>query len=128
MVGVASIMPFISLLSDQQLINKNPIYNKIYIYFNFTDPRQFVFVFGLTVFSLIVMSISLKALTTYLQVRFALMREYTIGKRLIKGYLNHSYVWFLNKNTGDLGKSILSELQGVIVIYIIKLIEEIQST
>lgn len=74
------------------------------------------------------MSISLKALTTYLQVRFALMREYTIGKRLIKGYLNHNYVWFLNKNTGDLGKSILSELQGVIVIYIIKLIEEIQST
>jgi ABC-type multidrug transport system fused ATPase/permease subunit len=115
MVGVASIMPFISLLSDQQLINKNPVYNKIYIYFNFTDPRQFVFVFGLTVFSLIVMSISLKALTTYLQIRFALMREYTIGKRLIKGYLNHSYVWFLNKNSGDLGKSILSELQGVIV-------------
>ena len=115
MVGVASIMPFISLLSDQKLIFENVLYNKLYTYFNFTDPRQFVFAFGLVVFSLIVLSISMKALTTYLQIRFALMREYTIGKRLIKGYLNHSYVWFLNKNSGDLGKSILSELQTVIV-------------
>jgi hypothetical protein len=37
-------------------------------------------------------------------------------------------VWFLNKNSGDLGKSILSELQGVIVEYFVKLFEEIIST
>jgi hypothetical protein len=37
---------------------------------------------------LLVTSLAFKALTTYAQTRFALMREYSIGKRLVEGYLH----------------------------------------
>jgi len=42
------------------------------------------------------------------------MREYTIGKRLVEGFLYQSYSWFLNHHSSDLGKTILSEVGEVI--------------
>ena len=50
-----------------------------------------------------------------MQVRFVQMREYTIGKRLIEGYLNQPYSWFLSRNSAELGKTILSEVQQLIL-------------
>ena len=42
------------------------------------------------------------------------MREYSIGKRFIEGYLNQPYSWFLNRNSADIGKTILSEVSIVV--------------
>ena len=42
------------------------------------------------------------------------MREYSIGKRLIEGYLDQPYSWFLNRHSADLGKTILSEVNSVV--------------
>jgi hypothetical protein len=38
------------------------------------------------------------------------MRQYSIGKRLVEGYLNQPYSWFLSRHSADLGKTILSEV------------------
>ena len=42
------------------------------------------------------------------------MREHSIGKRLVEGYLCQPYSWFLNHNSAVLGKTILSEVSNVI--------------
>ena len=42
------------------------------------------------------------------------MREYSIGKRLVEGYLSQPYVWFLKRHSADIGKNILSEVNMVI--------------
>ena len=42
------------------------------------------------------------------------MREYSIGKRLVEGYLNKPYEVVSNENSADLGKNILSEVNQVI--------------
>ena len=42
------------------------------------------------------------------------MREYSLGKRLIENYVNQPYSWFLNQNTANLGKTILSEVSQVV--------------
>ena len=42
------------------------------------------------------------------------MRGYSIAKRLIEGYLNQPYTWFLNRNSAELGKTVLSEV-GIVV-------------
>ena len=38
------------------------------------------------------------------------MREHSISKKFVESYLNQPYVWFLNRNSADLGKTILSEV------------------
>jgi ABC-type multidrug transport system fused ATPase/permease subunit len=117
MLGVASIMPFMAVLANPELMETNAVLKTVYAAasnFGVDTPEQFLFALGIGVFVLLVGSLAFKALTTYAQLRFTLMREYSIGKRLVEGYLHQPYSWFLNRHSADLGKTILSEVQTVI--------------
>jgi ABC-type multidrug transport system fused ATPase/permease subunit len=117
MLGVASIMPFMAVLANPELVETNAILNTAYAassHFGVETPEQFLFALGIGVFVLLVGSLAFKALTTYAQTRFALMREYSIGKRLVEGYLHQPYSWFMNRHSADLGKTVLSEVNEVI--------------
>ena len=113
MVGVASIMPFMAVLANPELVATNAFLNAAYTKLGFTDPQQFLLALGILVFVLLVVSLAFKALTTYAQLRFTFMREYSIGKRLVESYLHQPYSWFLSRHSADLGKNILSEVSTV---------------
>ncbi len=118
MTGVASILPFMAVLTNPSIIETNVIINSLYkasSVIGVENNQEFIFVLGAIVLALLIISLSFKALTTYAQVRFVQMREYTIGKRLIEGYLNQPYSWFLSRNSAELGKTILSEVQQLIL-------------
>ena len=117
MLGVASILPFIAVLTNPQIIETNTILNFLYHSSSFlgvTNNDEFLFVLGILVFILLVFSLTIRAITLYAQIRFSLMREYSIGKRLIQSYLNQSYTWFLNRHSANLGKTILSEVSTIV--------------
>lgn len=116
MLGVASILPFMTVLANPGLIESNIILN---IMFNISSEfgvetnQEFLFTLGILVFILLIVSLAFKALTTYAQNLFVSMREHSIGKRLVEGYLHQPYSWFLNHHSADLGKTILSEVAQV---------------
>jgi ABC-type multidrug transport system fused ATPase/permease subunit len=117
MLGVASILPFMAVLANPELVHTNTILNTAFIsshYIGILTTDQFLFTLGIIVFVLLVTSLAFKALTIYAQTRFVVMREYSIGKRLVEGYLHQPYSWFLNRHSADLGKTILSEVNTVI--------------
>ena len=117
MIGVASILPFMTVLTNPDLIETNIFLKKLFklsTFFGVQNNQEFIFSLGFLVFLLLIISLSFKTLTTYAQIRFVKMREYSIGKRLVEGYLNKPYSWFLFRNSSDLGKTILSEVQQLI--------------
>ena len=117
MIGVASILPFIAVLSNPEFVETNFILNYMYrtsSIFGVDNNSQFLFALGVLVFILLIVSLSFKALTNYTQMRFVHMCEHNISKRLIEGYLNQPYSWFLNRNSADLGMTILSEMSQVV--------------
>lgn len=114
MIGVASIMPFMSVLANPKVVETNHWLNTVYVSLGFESIGRFLFFLGMVVLAFLVISISFKALTTYALLRFTHMRNYSISRRLVAGYLRQPYDWFLNRHSGDLGKSILSEVQQVI--------------
>jgi ABC-type multidrug transport system fused ATPase/permease subunit len=117
MLGVASILPFMAVLANPELVHTNAVLNTAFItsrHIGINTPEQFLFALGVLVFVLLVTSLAFKALTTYALTRFGLMREYSICKRLVEGYLHQPYSWFLNRHSADLGKTILSEVSTVI--------------
>lgn len=125
MLGIASILPFISVLANPQMINSNEFLNNIYqtsSIIGVNNEQQFLFMMGVIVFFLFIISLTFRALTQYYLLRFSLMREYTIGKRIIEGYLHQPYSWFLKKHSADLGKNILSEVNLVIQLTIIPIL------
>jgi hypothetical protein len=115
MVGVASIMPFIAVLANPNLIETSPVLNAAYSRMGFVNPQFFLFVLGAVVFVLLLVSLAFKAFTFYAQTRFSLLCEYSIGKRFVEGYLYQSYSWFLSRHSAELGKTILSEIQIVVM-------------
>jgi len=117
MVGVASILPFITILTNQDLIQTNIILKNIYKFsnqFGVNSNEEFLVAFGIFVFFVLIISLAFKTVTTYFQIRFVHMREYSIGKRLMEGYLNQPYSWFISAHSSDIGKNILSEVNQLI--------------
>ena len=117
MMGVASILPFMAVISNPDIIQTNIYLNKIFqasSIFGVENNQDFLFVLGVFVFLFLVTTLTFKAFTYYVQTRYIQMRQYSISKRLVDGYLHQPYSWFLNRNSADIGKTILSEVSMVI--------------
>jgi ABC-type multidrug transport system fused ATPase/permease subunit len=117
MIGVASIMPFMAVLTNPDVIQTNFILKNLFKFsknIGVENNNQFLFMLGILVFLLLVTSITFKALTSYAQLRFTYMRQYSVGKRMVEGYLHQPFSWFLNRHSADLGKNILSEVGQVV--------------
>ena len=117
MIGVASILPFMAVLTNPDVVETNEILNYL---FNFSkvlgvnNKEDFLFALGISVFILLVTSLTFKAFTMYIQLRFTQLRQFSIGKRLVENYLDQSYSWFLNRHSAELEKKVLSEVTLVV--------------
>ena len=122
MVGVASIFPFVAVLANPKLIDTNKFliyFHQLLNNFKILSNQDFLFILGLTVFIILIISLIVRMIAMYFQSRFGLMREYSISKRLTEIYLRQPYVWFLNQHTANLSKKVLSDVhvlvEGVIM-------------
>ena len=85
MLGIASIVPFIAILTSPELIDTNVYLSKAYqiaSIIGINTKHEFLIAVGIAVFFLLIFSLTFKALTTYFQTRFIKMCEYNISKRL----------------------------------------------
>jgi ABC-type bacteriocin/lantibiotic exporter with double-glycine peptidase domain len=117
MIGVASIFPFMAVLTNPSLVETNIILINLFQtlnIFGIINKEQFFFALGAFVFLLLIISLVIKIFLTYIQTHFVAKLEFSIGKRLIEGFLSQPYSWFLSRNSTDLGKTILSEVSQVI--------------
>ncbi len=114
MTGVASILPFLDVLSNPDAIESKEYISWAYYAFDFQDHYSFKIFLGSAVFVMVVLGIGLQALTQYMTVRYGFMRVYSWSARLMEAYFSHPYSWFLNRHSADLGKSILSEVEEVV--------------
>jgi len=117
MIGVASILPFMTIITNTDLIQTNLILNKIFQIskkFGVENNLDFILILGIFVFLLLVISLLFKGITIYLQVRFVQNCEYKLSKKLTELYLHQPYSWYLNRNSVGIGKTILSEVGHVV--------------
>ena len=117
-IGVASILPFIAVLTNPEIVESNfllgSMYDKSKI-FGVENIKEFIIVLGFLVFFVLIITLTFKSFVTYALLRFANMREHSIGKRLLESYLSQPYSWSLSRNSADFGKTILSEVSLIIL-------------
>lgn len=113
-IGVASIMPFMAVLSDPDAIQHHAKLAWLYHHFQFTSSHHFLIFLGFTVLAVLVVGNAISMFTTWAILRFTYAREYSLSRRLFVQYLYQPYAFFLNRNTSELGKNILSEVITVI--------------
>ena len=117
MLGVASILPFMMLLTNPEVIETNFFLNYLFqisSIIGIDTQKEFLFLIGLLVFLLFIFSILVKAYNIFIKAKFTMMCESNLTVKLLRNYLNQKYTWFLDKNSSDLKKKILSEISQVI--------------
>jgi ABC-type multidrug transport system fused ATPase/permease subunit len=116
-VGVASVMPFLAVLGTPEMIKTNPVLNSLFRgshIVGVNTPDQFLIFLGASAFVLILFSAIYRTVTQYFMNRFIEMRRHSIGVRLLESYLRQPYEYFLNRHSGDMSKTILSEVDQLI--------------
>ena len=90
MIGVASIMPFIAVLTNPEIIETNSIIQKLFeisISFGVDNTNEFIIFLGVLVFLLLIFSLSFKILLIFIMSHFIMACQYNLAKRLVEGYL-----------------------------------------
>lgn len=121
-LGIASVMPFIALVMDPNLVYKNEWLSRVYHVFNFTNEQSFVIAAGIAMFVVIVFSNAISALATWMKLRFAWQNNHRLSRRLLEKYLSMPYHYFLNQNSADLSKNVLSEVKHLTSSFLLPLL------
>ena len=116
-IGVASIMPFLAVMGNPDMLNTNEFLNKLYNAsrnFGVNSPDEFLIALGLTAFVIIVFSSIYRSVTQYIMNRFIEMRRHSISKRLLEIYLRQPYSFFLDRNCNVMSNNFISEFDQLI--------------
>jgi ATP-binding cassette, subfamily B, bacterial PglK len=113
-MGVASIMPFLAVVANPEVIETNAILNTFYRISGTQDVQSFLIVLAAAMFLFVLGTTLFRALTFYALTYFTQMRTLSLATRLMEHYLSQPYVWFLTRHSSDLGKTILSEVSQVV--------------
>ena len=114
LIGIASILPFLTVLARPEIIRTNEVLIGIADTFALETDDQVMVALGAGVLILIVTGMVVRAWVTYLQIRFSLNRSLSIAQRQLHGYLQQDYSWFLSRNSAELSQSLLSEIDAVV--------------
>ena len=115
---VGSIMPFLTHLSDPGAVADHPMLLRVQSWLGLETPFATALFLGLCSIGIILISSTLLLMRAYAIARFTLMRVHTISSKLLSSYLRRPYEYFLDRNSGDLGKRILAETNEIAVSFL----------
>ncbi|MCG5540158.1 MULTISPECIES: ABC transporter ATP-binding protein [unclassified Halorhodospira] len=113
-VSVASVMPFLSVLGDPSVIDRNEWLGRAYDGLGFADPQVFLVFLGGVSFLLIMVGNALQATTVWGTTHFSHSLQYALSQRLLGDFLCRPYAFFLGRNSTELSKSVLEETRQVV--------------
>ncbi len=129
--SVASIMPFLAVVANGEIVHTNEFLNYFYALAGRPNINDFLFLLGLAVLVVLILSNGIAALTTWGLLRFSHLMGFRLSRRLLGNYINRPYVFFLDRNTTELTKNILSEADRVtrgLFVPILQLVAQIVAT
>jgi ABC-type multidrug transport system fused ATPase/permease subunit len=119
LIGVAVVLPFLAVATDPSKIHDSSALSWLYETSGVTTDAGFLLLLGTLVFAFILFGLVVKLVAQYRIVRFSHLRNHSLSRRLLRRYLGHPYVWFLGRNSADLGAAILAECDKVVAFSLI---------
>ena len=112
--GVASIMPFLAVVANPEVVETNKYLSGLYAFSGAQTVQNFLAMLAGGVFLVVLFTTIFRATTFYALTYFTRQRTLSLATGLMQRYLSQPYVWFLTRNSSDLGKTILSEVSQVV--------------
>ncbi len=108
-VGVVSVLPFIQLVADPGIVDRNELAHEVYVFFEFTDIRYMLTWAGAGVILLLCLTNGFTIFKTWLQFKISWNVAHQLSMRLLKTYLSRPYEYFLSRNTTEFMAYIMGE-------------------
>lgn len=112
--GVISIMPFLAVLSNPDVVESNSYLKQLYDFTGAANKQNFILYLGFLSLFVVICSTVFKIVTQYAVNRFASLQRHYFSTRLLKTYLQQNYEFFIQRNSATLAKNILSEVDQLI--------------
>lgn len=113
-LGIASIMPFMALVSNPETIKTSSFLSALSGRLGLTDTNQFLMVMGVVVLLLLFATNGTKLIGSWLTLRYQHRQSFHLSRRLLANYMSRPYAFFLMRNTSELGSTILQQAYGVV--------------
>jgi len=113
-VMVGSILPFLTVLADPGRIHSTPILAYLYERLGFGSDFHFLIALGVASLLVILGGSALQIIRAWTVARFVMMRIHSLSNRLLAGYLDQPYEFFLSRHSGSLSTKVLAESQQVV--------------
>ncbi|MBF7042489.1 ABC transporter ATP-binding protein [Campylobacter volucris] len=107
--AISLIMPFVSVASNFELLEKSSYFKPIYEYLNLPSYKLVAY-FGCILIAFYIFRAFLNAFYFHLLARFSKGRYHTFACRIFNKYLHLEYENFTNKNQSELLKTITQEV------------------
>ncbi len=118
-VGVASIIPFMTLVGDMNQLQENTIISQAYEVSGLTSETQFVFLLGVGVLVMLFFSSIISMFTTWRLSMFACVIGSEIADKLYTHYLRQNLLFHTSESSAQLTKKIATETvrvtQGILM-------------
>ena len=115
-VGLSTIVPFMAMVTNQNIIFENKYLKLIYNFFSFESTKNFIFYFGITIVIIFLIKNILNIFFNYVLVSFTRNNYYKFTNRLMNNYLKYPYQNFVKKNSNDLMKNITTEANLLVIL------------
>ena len=112
--GIASIMPFMGMVVNPRVVNENHTLSLLYHHLSFSGPRPFLVFLGFVVLGVLFLSNLVSALTIWSILRFSFLTGKDLSRMMFSAYMNHPYVFFLDRNTSELIQNTLFEIGRIV--------------
>lgn len=118
-LGIGLIVPFVSIVTNAELIQENGILSYIYQLLNFSNTTEFIVFSALFLLGVFIVKNLYLLVFNYVQYHIILNQQVKLSRRLFKDYLTKPYTFHLQRNTSELLRNVNDEVprvfQGIIV-------------
>lgn len=112
--GVGSVAPFMAVAANPEVVAEQEILAWAYEAGGFESAQGFLIVLGAGVIAVMLFGNAFTVFTMYWLFRYVDLRGASLSHRLFRQYLYQPYSYFLSKNTSELSRNILSEVQQAV--------------
>ena len=121
--GVVSIMPFLALVANPAVVEKQALLAALFHRLGFSDTSSFLFFSGALTIAILAASNSVAAFSAWYMHRTVYLQEHLLSRRLLEQYVAKDYEFFHAHNTAELIKNTLSEVNSVVLGVLLPLLQ-----
>ena len=108
LLGIASILPFVGLISNPEFFIEYPFFKQFFADFNLTHKQLTIYT-GISIIILFILSNLTSAFNLWKTVQFTAYQSHKISLEVMQTYFNQPYYYFTNTDFSTINKNILSE-------------------